>query len=347
MSPLGPPKDAAIATMTPDPNRLIDSFGRVHNNLRISVTDRCNIRCVYCMPETVQFLPRRELLSFEEIARFVGVAATQGIDKIRLTGGEPLVRRDLPELVAKIAAVPGIVDVGLTTNGILLAPMAKALWDAGLRRINVSLDTLDPGRFRELTRRDGVEQVVEGILAAKAAGFQPVKINAVAIKGMNEADVVPLAEFSREHGLELRFIEYMPLDAGHQWERDKVLYAAEILDVLAAAFGPIDPVPDQDPRAPAVDYEYRDGGGRVGLIASVSRPFCGSCNRVRLTADGKLRNCLFALDETDIRTLLRDGSPEPAIADALRASVAGKWEGHQINTARFIQPERLMHSIGG
>ena len=327
--------------------RLIDSFGRVHNNLRISVTDRCNIRCVYCMPETVQFLPRRDLLTFEEIARFVGVAAGLGVDKIRLTGGEPLVRRDLPELVAKVAAVPGIVDVGLTTNGILLAAMARALWDAGLRRINVSLDTLDPARFRELTRRDGVEQVIEGILAAKESGFDPVKLNAVVIKGTNEDDVIPLAQFAREHGLDLRFIEYMPLDAGHLWERDKVLFASEILDRLAAAFGPIDADPNPDPRAPSAEYHYRDGGGRVGMIASVSRPFCGSCNRVRLTADGKLRNCLFALDEADIRPILRDGSPDAAIGEALRLSVAGKWEGHQINTARFIQPERLMHSIGG
>ncbi|WP_435022383.1 GTP 3',8-cyclase MoaA [Tundrisphaera sp. TA3] len=336
-----------IATTTPGPDRLVDRFGRAHNNLRISVTDRCNIRCVYCMPEAVQFLPRRELLSFEEITRFVGVAAGLGIDKIRLTGGEPLVRRDLPDLVARVAAVPGIADVGLTTNGILLAPMARDLWEAGLRRINISLDTLDPARFRELTRRDGVEQVVDGILAAKAAGFDPVKVNAVAIKGMNEGDVVPLARFAREHGVELRFIEYMPLDAEHGWERDKVLFADEILAMLADAFGPLDPAANPDPRAPAADYFYRDGGGLVGMIASVSRPFCGSCNRVRLTADGKLRNCLFALDETDVRSLLRDGSPDASIAEALRSSVAGKWEGHQINTSGFIRPERLMHSIGG
>src|SRR5215210_6045879 len=201
--------------MTPPTDRLIDSFGRVHNNLRISVTDRCNIRCVYCMPESVTFLPRAELLSFEEIERFVRVAATLGIDKIRLTGGEPLVRRDLPRLVAKLAAIAGIRDVGLTTNGILLAPLARTLWDAGLRRINVSLDTMDPAKFLELTRRTGFEQVIEGILAAKEAGFDPVKVNAVAIKGMSEADVVPLGRFAREHGLELRFIEYMPLDAGN------------------------------------------------------------------------------------------------------------------------------------
>ncbi|HMB03815.1 MAG TPA: GTP 3',8-cyclase MoaA [Isosphaeraceae bacterium] len=333
--------------MTTTSPRLIDSFGRVHNNLRISVTDRCNIRCVYCMPEAVAFLPRQSLLSFEEIERFVRVATTLGIDKVRLTGGEPLVRRELPKLVAKLAAIPGIKDLGLTTNGILLAPMARALWDAGLRRINVSLDTMDPAKFQELTRRTGFEQVIAGILAAKAAGFDPVKVNAVAIKGVTEDDVVPLGRFAREHGLELRFIEYMPLDAGNRWERDKVLFAAEILDRLARGIGPLAPAPDQDPRAPAVDYDYLDGGGRVGLIASISRPFCMSCNRVRLTADGKLRNCLFALDETDIRALLRGGADDAAVAEAIRASVAGKWEGHEINTARFIKPERLMHSIGG
>src|SRR4051794_4773319 len=237
-------------------DRLVDSFGRVHNNLRISVTDRCNIRCVYCMPETVTFLPKQSLLTFEEIIRVVRVAATLGIDKIRLTGGEPLVRRGLPDLVAMIAAVPGIKDIGLTTNGLLLAPMAQALWDAGLRRINVSLDTMDPARFLELTRRTGIEQVIEGIHAAKAAGFDPVKINAVAIKGMTESDVVPLGLFAREHDLELRFIEYMPLDVADHWERGKVLLAADILETLTRGIGPLHPVPDQDPRAPAVDYEY-------------------------------------------------------------------------------------------
>ncbi|WP_169973868.1 GTP 3',8-cyclase MoaA [Tautonia rosea] len=328
-------------------DRLIDRFGRLHNNLRISVTDRCNIRCTYCMPEQVQFLPRKELLSFEEIERFVRVATTLGITKLRLTGGEPLVRRDLPVLIEKLAQIPGIIDVGLTTNGILLAPMARTLFDAGLRRINVSLDTMDPDRFERLTRRPGFEKVIEGILAAKEAGFDPVKVNAVAIKGETDEDVVPLGRFAREHRLELRFIEYMPLDAGNAWERDKVLFASEILELLSNTFGPLTPAPDQDPRAPAVDYDYVDGGGRVGLIASVSRPFCGSCNRVRITADGKLRNCLFALDETDIRALIRGGASDLDLASALRDSVAAKWEGHQINAANFIKPERLMHSIGG
>jgi cyclic pyranopterin phosphate synthase len=334
-------------TPTPATGPLTDSFGRVHNNLRVSVTDRCNIRCTYCMPEVVQFLPRQNLLTFEEIERFVRVATTLGIDKIRLTGGEPLVRRDLPKLVGKLAGIPGVKDVGLTTNGILLAPMARALRDAGLRRINVSLDTMNPAKFEELTRRTGFEQVIEGIHAAKEAGFDPVKVNAVAIKGVTEEEVVPLGRFARENGLELRFIEYMPLDAGDRWERGKVLFAAEILDLLTNGIGPLVPAPDQDPRAPAADYLYEDGEGRVGLIASVSRPFCMSCNRVRITADGKLRNCLFALEETDIRTLLRGGATDPEIARAIIESVAAKWEGHEINTARFIKPERLMHSIGG
>jgi len=292
-------------------------------------------------------MPRAQLLSFEEIERFVQITVPLGIDKVRLTGGEPLVRRNLPTLVEKLAAIPGLLDVGLTTNGILLAPAARALRDAGLKRINISLDTMDATRFERLTRRPGFEQVIEGILAAKEAGFHPVKINAVAMRGETEEDVVPLARFARQHGLELRFIEYMPLDAGHLWEREKVLFASDIMALLTEGIGPLVPSADQDPRAPALDYQYADGGGLVGFIASVSRPFCMSCNRIRLTSDGKLRNCLFSLEETDIRALLRGGSPDVEIVEALRNSVASKWEGHEINTARFIQPERLMHSIGG
>jgi len=300
------------------------------------------------MPEQVDFLPRKDLLTFEEIERFVRVASTLGIDKIRLTGGEPLVRRDLPRLIEKLAAIPGIRDIGLTTNGILLAPLARDLWDAGLRRINVSLDTMDPAKFFELTRRTGFEDVIAGILAAKEAGFDPVKVNAVAIRGVTEDDVVPLARFGREHDIDLRFIEYMPLDAVDRWEREKVLFAAEILDILAREFGPLVPVPNADPKAPAADFAYGDGKGHVGMIASVSRPFCMSCNRVRLTADGKLRNCLFALGETDVRALLRGSDASDAtIARTLLDSVRSKWEGHEINTARFIKPDRLMHSIGG
>jgi cyclic pyranopterin phosphate synthase len=325
---------------------LTDSFGRVHNNLRISVTDRCNLRCTYCMPEEVVFLDKGELLSFEEITRFVRIAAPLGIDKIRLTGGEPLLRRDLPHLVRMICAIPGIRDVGLTTNGLLLAQQAQPLYDAGLRRINVSLDCLDPDRFRALTRRDGLESVLAGIEAAKRAGFDPVKINAVSIRGFTEHEVVPLAQFARLHGLEMRFIEYMPIGADH-WERDKVYFAHEILDQIEQQVGPLVPAEDYDPRAPAMEFRYLDGKGRVGIIASVSRPFCLSCNRVRLTAEGKLRNCLFALDEVDLKPLLRGGAPDQEIASLMRQNVAAKWEGHEINTARFIKPQRTMHSIGG
>jgi cyclic pyranopterin phosphate synthase len=325
---------------------LIDTFGRRHNNLRISVTDRCNLRCSYCMPEEVVFLDRSELLTFEEIERFVRVAVPLGIDKIRLTGGEPLVRRNLPRLVAMLARIEGIRDIGLTTNGVLLAGQAQALFDAGLRRINISLDTLDPERFRQLARRDGLEQVLAGIFAAKQAGFQPIKLNAVSIRGITEHEVVPLARFARTHGFEMRFIEYMPIGA-EPWERDKVYFAHEILDQLEGAVAPLVPADDYDPKAPAMDFEYADGHGRVGIIASISRPFCHSCNRIRLTADGKLRNCLFALDEVDIKSLLRRHAPDEEIAALIRDNLQAKWEGHQINTSRFIKPLRTMHAIGG
>ena len=325
---------------------LIDTYGRVHNNLRISVTDRCNLRCTYCMPEEVVFMDKHELLTFEEITRFVEIVAPLGIDKIRLTGGEPLLRRDLPRLVAMLCSVLGIKDVGLTTNGILLAHLAQPLFDAGLRRINVSLDTLDPERFRQLTRRGGMEKVIEGILAAKKAGFDPVKVNAVSIRGVTEYEVLPLARFAREHGLQMRFIEYMPIGADH-WERDKVYFAHEILEQIENNISPLVPAKDYDPKAPAMEFEYVDGGGRVGIIASVSRPFCMSCNRVRLTAEGRLRNCLFALNEVDLKPLLRGSASPEEIVAIVRGNVWEKWEGHEINTARFVKPERTMHTIGG
>jgi cyclic pyranopterin phosphate synthase len=327
-------------------SQLIDTFGRVHNNLRISVTDRCNLRCTYCMAEEVVFMERSELLTFEEIAHFVRVAAPLGVDKIRLTGGEPLMRRDLPRLVRMLCPIDGIRDVGITTNGILLADHAQALYDAGLRRINISLDTLNPDTFRRLTRRDGLDKVLDGILAAKKAGFHPIKVNAVSIRGVTEAEVVPLAHFARQHGLEMRFIEYMPIGAD-QWERGKVYFAHEILEQLERAVAPLVPVEDYDPRAPAMEFRYTDGGGRVGIIASISRPFCMSCNRLRLTADGKLRNCLFAIDEVDVKALLRGGAPDADVAAVIRGNVSAKWEGHEINTARFIKPLRTMHAIGG
>jgi cyclic pyranopterin phosphate synthase len=325
---------------------LLDTFGRVHNNLRISVTDRCNLRCTYCMPEEVVFMDRAELLTFEEIAHFVRVAAPLGIDKVRLTGGEPLMRRRLDRLVRMLAVIPGIKDIGLTTNGILLADQAQALYDAGLRRINVSLDSLDPARFRQLARRDGLEQVLSGIAAAKRAGFGPIKINAVSIRGVTEFEVVPLARYAREHGLELRFIEYMPIGAD-AWERDKVYFAHEIMEQIEHAVAPLVPAEDYDPRAPAMEFRYTDGGGKVGIIASVSRPFCMSCNRIRLTSDGKLRNCLFALEEADVKPFLRGAPDDAALAELIRTNVRAKWEGHEINTARFVKPLRTMHAIGG
>jgi len=335
--------DSALGTQH---SALIDTFGRRHNNLRVSVTDRCNLRCTYCMPEDVVFRDRSELLTFEEMAQFVRVAATLGVDKIRLTGGEPLMRKDVHKLARLLVEIPGIRDVGLTTNGILLAEHARELVDAGLKRLNVSLDTLDAGRFRELARREGLDRVLAGLEAARRAGFSPIKVNAVAIRGFAEHDVAPLARYCRDNGFELRFIEYMPIGA-EAWERDKVFFAHEILDIVDREVGAIEPA-NSDPTAPAVDYRYKDGSGLVGVIASVSRPFCHHCNRLRLTADGKLRNCLFALDETDVKGLLRAPRiDENALAEAIRRSVWAKWEGHEINTAKFVKPTRTMHAIGG
>jgi cyclic pyranopterin phosphate synthase len=328
--------------------QLIDSFGRVHNNLRISVTDRCNIRCFYCMPaDDVVFMKRNLLLTFEEIERVVRVGVDLGINKIRLTGGEPLVRRELPVLVEKLVSIDGIKDIGITTNGVLLAEHAQDLYNAGLRRINVSLDVLDPVRFKQITRRDGYEKVREGIQAAQHVGFDPVKINAVSIKGLTEDQIVPFGHFARETGVDLRFIEFMPLDADNAWEREKVLFAAEIIETLSREIMPLKPIGPHDTSAPATDYEFEDGVGRIGLIASVSRPFCQSCNRFRMTADGKLRNCLFSHEETDVRSILREGGSDAEIADAMIASIAAKKEGHEINTAKFVQPDRPMYSIGG
>lgn len=334
------------AFRVPHSTFLEDTFGRRHNNLRISVTDRCNLRCTYCMPEDVVFRDRSELLSFEEIARFTRVAATLGVDKVRLTGGEPLLRKDIHKLVLLLAAIPGIRDIGLTTNGILLAEQAQELFDAGLHRLNVSLDTLDAGRFRELTRRDGLDRVLKGLDAAKRAGFHPIKVNAVAIRGFTDRDAVPLSRYCRENGFELRFIEYMPIGAD-AWEREKVFLTEEIVDLLGREVAPLIPAVDHDPRAPAMDYDYADGSGRVGIIASVSRPFCSSCNRLRLTAEGKLRNCLFSLKERDVKPLLRENGSDEAVAASIRATVWEKWAGHEINTAQFVKPERTMHAIGG
>src|SRR5580704_11323491 len=314
---------------------LEDTFGRLHDNLRISVTDRCNIRCFYCMPEEdVKYAPREEILSFEEIERFVRVAVSLGVTKIRVTGGEPLVRKDLPVLIGKLSAIPGVHDIALTTNGVLLAGHAQALYDAGLRRLNVHLDTLDRERFLKITRRDELHKVMEGIYAAQRTGFDPIKINAVAVKNLVEPDIVPLARFGREQGIEIRFIEFMPLDSQGLWSRKNVLSADEIIETLSREISPLEEIPNRDPRAPATEYRYADGVGSVGFIASVTRPFCLNCNRIRLTSDGKLRYCLFAIEETDVRALLRSGAPDEEIAATLRATVQKKWIGHEINTSR-------------
>jgi len=326
---------------------LVDSFGRVHDNLRVSVTDRCNIRCFYCMPEhDVKFEKRAEILDFEEIERFVRIAAGLGVTKLRVTGGEPLVRRDLPVLIRRLAAVPGIRDLALTTNGVLLPELAEPLYQAGLRRINVHLDTLDRGRFLRITRRDELDKVLAGIARARDLGYR-IKINAVAVKNLVEPDIVPLARFARENGYEVRYIEFMPLDAQNLWDRGKVLLADDIIATLSREIAPLIPVPDPDPRAPATEYAYADGGGTVGFIASVSRPFCLNCNRLRLTADGKVRYCLFAIEEDDVKTLMRGGASDGEIAALVRRNVSGKWVGHEINSAKFVAPPRPMYSIGG
>jgi GTP 3',8-cyclase len=327
---------------------LTDSFGRVHTSLRISVTDRCNVRCFYCMPETdVRFVPRGEILDFEEIERFARIAAGLGIDKLRITGGEPLLRRDLPLLVRRLAAIAGIRDLALTTNGVLLEQFAVPLYDAGLRRLNVHIDTLDRERFAHITRRDDLPRVLAGLAAAQRAGYAKIKLNAVAVKNLVEPDIVPLARFARENGFEVRYIEFMPLDGQSLWDRSKVLLADTIIETLSREISPLVPVPDPDPRAPATEYEYADGGGSVGFIASVSRPFCLNCNRLRLTADGKLRYCLFAIDEDDVKGLLRAGAADEEIAALIRRNVAGKWLGHEINSVQFVAPPRPMYSIGG
>jgi len=325
---------------------LIDRYGRRHNNLRISVTDRCNLRCTYCMPEEVVFLPRRELLSFEEITRFVETVVPLGIDKVRLTGGEPLLRKELHKLIRMLTALPGLRDISLTTNGLLLAEQAQQLYDVGLRRLNISLDTLDPLHFRQLTRRDGLDKVLTGIEVARKVGFRPIKINMVAIRGFAEQDLVPLARFCREWGLELRIIEYMPIGA-EEWEQSKVVPAAECLQWITDDVAPLRSI-DYDPSSPAQEYEYIDGRGRVGVIATITRPFCQSCNRLRLTAEGKLRYCLFALEETDVKSMLRSQPFDPHyLQQVVRQVVWSKWEGHQIHSPNFIKPQRTMHAIGG
>jgi cyclic pyranopterin phosphate synthase len=331
-----------------DSARLIDPLGRIHTNLRISVTDRCNIRCFYCMPdENIRFKPRHELLSFEEIERFVRVVAPLGVNKLRLTGGEPLVRADLPALIAKLASIDGIRDIALTTNGILLAEQAQALKDAGLARVNISLDTLTEETFRRIARREGLDRVLAGIAAAKRVGFTQIRLNAVAIRGITEPEIVPLARFARDGDMEMRFIEFMPLDAEEQWQHDQVLSGEEIRRQIEAAIGPLEPAPRPDPSQPASDFQYADGSGTVGFINPVSQPFCADCNRLRLTAEGQIRNCLFSTVEWDARAVLRGGGSDEELAQLVREAVWAKKPGHGIDSSEFIRPQRAMYQIGG
>lgn len=327
---------------------LLDTFGRRHNNLRISVTDRCNIRCFYCMPaEQVKFLPRTEILTFEEIERAVRILSHVGVDKVRLTGGEPLVRSDLHLLVRQLKLIPQIREVAMTTNAVNLAQQAVRLKQAGLDRLNISLDALQRETFIAITRRDVLDQVLAGIAAAQEAGFTRIRLNAVAIKGLTEAEVLPLARFALERDLELRFIEYMPLDSDQAWSNEQVLSGQAIRELIEQEFGPLELAPRNDPAQPAFDYRFAQGRGRLGLIHPVTAPFCDTCNRLRLTAEGKLRNCLFSLEEWDLREPLRRGASEAEILTLVRACVLAKLPGHLIGQQQFERPERTMHQIGG
>jgi cyclic pyranopterin phosphate synthase len=328
---------------------LVDPFGRVHRDLRISLTDRCSLRCTYCMPaEGVPWLPGATTFTTEELVRVARVAVDLGITEVRLTGGEPLLRPDAVDVVRRLAGLTGpegSPEVSITTNALRLPALAGPLRDAGLARVNISLDTLDRERFTALTRRDRLPQTLAGIAAADAVGFSPIKLNAVVMRGVNDADVVDLVRFAVGHGYEMRFIEQMPLDPGHTWDRARMVTQGEILARLTAAFDLVE-VPGRG-SAPAERWFVDGGPATVGVIASVSAPFCGSCDRLRLTADGQLRSCLFARTETDLRTLVRDGADDATLAAAFRSCLAGKKAGHDIDDPAFLQPDRPMSAIGG
>ncbi|MGI9607201.1 MAG: GTP 3',8-cyclase MoaA [Acidimicrobiales bacterium] len=323
---------------------LVDTFGRVHRDLRIAITDRCNFRCQYCMSEEgMEWMPRDELLTFEEIERVAGLLVQNyGVDSIRLTGGEPTVRAHLPLLVEKLAALG--VDLAMTTNGATLPLVARDLRSAGLSRLNISLDSLDRDRFTELTRRDDLHRVLEGIDAAIDAGFDPVKINAVLMRGINDDEIVDFARFGREKGVIVRFIEFMPLDADEEWGPERVVPLAEVIDTINAEF-PIEPI--QRTSAPASRFRYVDGGGEIGVIATVTEKFCDTCDRIRLTADGQFRNCLFAVTDYNLRDALRRGASDDELGTIIEGAVHDKWAGHGIDTVHFIRPKRNMSQIGG
>ena len=326
---------------------LVDGFGRTATDLRVSVTDRCNFRCRYCMPaEGLAWMPKEAILSYEEITRLVSILVSSGVRSIKVTGGEPLVRRDVTVLVRMLRDIDAGLDISMTTNGYLLEGMATSLADAGLNRVTVSCDSLLRHRFKEITLRDVLDDVMRGLDAAAEAGLKPVKINTVVMRDVNEDEVVEFARLARRTGYEVRFIEYMPLDAQDDWSREEVVTGEEILDRIAAEFE-LEPDTDEEPE-PATPFRFVDGApGRVGVIPSVSEPFCDTCNRLRLTADGALRACLFALEETDMRGPLRSGVSDDDLAALARACVAAKWSGHRIGQADFVKPARSMSMIGG
>jgi cyclic pyranopterin phosphate synthase len=346
---------------------LVDSHGRIMRDLRVSVTDRCNFRCMYCLPETeaafnfyrgrwahpapsrpipVQWSPRANILSFEEIERFVRAAAGVGVRKIRLTGGEPLLRRELEKLVALLACIPGVEDLALTTNGFHFQHKAEALREAGLRRVSFSIDSLDRDNFKKITGRDGLGEVLASIRLARELGFHPIKVNAVVIRGANDHELEALADFGRENGVVFRFIEFMPLDSGRVWLKELVVSGREILTRLQKRFT-LQPLPPRNPSETAVRWRFADGPGEIGIIAPVSEPFCGHCNRIRLTADGHVRTCLFSVNEHDARSLLRQGATEAEVQEWLRGVVFQKEKGHRIGEPDFVPASRTMSCIGG
>lgn len=340
-------RDTASETLktTNGTTGLVDKFGRTVRKMRVSVTDRCNFRCVYCMPEgDIPWLPKEHIISYEEIERVTTIAARLGVTNLRLTGGEPLVRRDVPELVRLLKAVPGIKKVSMTTNGFYLPALAERLQKAGLDGVNISLDTLERDKFMRITRRDYLLQVLDGIQAANDAGLTPIKINVVIMRGYNDDEIPHFLEWGRQTGHQVRFIEFMPLNGDGPWSPDLVVPVEELLQ-KARQVGAFE-LRNNDPSAPAQEYAFIDGG-TFGIIPTVSRPFCAQCDRIRLTADGKIRNCLFAISEHDLRGLLRSGASDEELADALLNAVWAKWEGHMINEARFVKPKRAMYAIGG
>ena len=351
-------------------NLLADSFGRVMRDLRVSVTDRCNFRCLYCLPETEEaadfyrvkfdalknpspptpitreWKPRSQILTFEEIERVVRLAAQVGIEKVRVTGGEPLLRQGVESLVARLAQIPGVTDLAMTTNGFLFPQKGRTLRAAGLQRVSFSLDSLDPANFKKIAGRDGLRSVLASIDLAQELGFRPVKANAVVIRGLNDREIEALAEFARQKNLSFRFIEFMPLDSGRAWQKELVVPGREILQRLRARFD-LRPVQSSNVSETAKRWSFADGRGEIGIIAPVSEPFCGHCNRLRLTADGKIRTCLFSLTERDLKPLLRGGASDGVIQERLQEIVRQKEERHHIGEPEFVQPERTMSCIGG